>query len=111
MSKEELKLIADQSNMIVKGYAFTYHDGNVSVLNLNRPDRALLISKDGKVLESNTDDITGVTQTYLAYMDVELCGETLDVSFLFSDTSHTCLKCLRLGPTTPIIYDSQIFYT
>lgn len=57
MSKEELKLIADQSNMIVKGYAFTYHDGNVSVLDLNRPDRALLISKDGKVLESNTDDI------------------------------------------------------
>lgn len=57
MPEKELKMIADQANMIVKGYAFTYRDGNVSVLNLNKLDRAVLMSKDGKVLESNTDAI------------------------------------------------------
>ncbi|MDD7333686.1 MAG: hypothetical protein PUG70_04765 [Lachnospiraceae bacterium] len=57
MSETELKKIADDAAMIVKGYAFSYKDGNVSVLNLNNPDRAVLISQEGKVLESNTDEI------------------------------------------------------
>jgi hypothetical protein len=57
MAENELKLIADGADMIVKGYAFTRKDGNVAVLNLNRPDRAVLISYNGKILESNTDVI------------------------------------------------------
>lgn len=57
MPESELKKIADDAEMIVRGYAFTYRDGNISVLNLNNPNRAVLISKDGKVLESNTDEI------------------------------------------------------
>ena len=43
--------------MIVKGYAFSYKDNNISVLNLNNPSRAILISQDGVILESNTDEI------------------------------------------------------
>jgi hypothetical protein len=43
-----------------RGYAFTYRDGNVSVLNLNRPERSVLISDNGKILESNTDEIEEV---------------------------------------------------
>jgi hypothetical protein len=57
MSEMELKKIADDAEMIVRGYAFSYRDGNVSVLNLNDPRRAVLISKDGRILESNTDEI------------------------------------------------------
>jgi len=50
--------------------------------------------------ESNTDDITGVTQTYLAYMDVELCGETLDVSFLFTDNQLSQISYTYIQSTT-----------
>jgi hypothetical protein len=57
MRESELKAIADEANMIVRGYAFTYRDGNVSVLNLNCPERSVLISDNGKILESNTDEI------------------------------------------------------
>jgi uncharacterized membrane protein len=57
MSENELKRIADDAAMIVKGYAFSYKDNFISVLNLNNPSRAILISKDGKIIESNTDEI------------------------------------------------------
>lgn len=57
MSEIELRKIADDANMVVKGYAFRYLDNNVSVVNLNRPERAVVISKEGIILESNTDDI------------------------------------------------------
>ena len=43
--------------MIVKDYAFSYKENNISVLNLNNPSRAILISQDGVILESNTDEI------------------------------------------------------
>lgn len=57
MSEKELKQIADDAAMIVKGYAFSYKDNFISVLNLNNPSRAMLISKDGEIIESNTDEI------------------------------------------------------
>lgn len=57
MYEMELRKIADDANMVVKGYAFRYLDNNVSVVNLNRPERAVVISKEGIILESNTDDI------------------------------------------------------
>ena len=57
MSEKELKQIADDAAMIVKGYAFSYKDDFISVLNLNNPSRAMLISKDGEIIESNTDEI------------------------------------------------------
>ncbi len=57
MSEKELKQIADDAAMIVKGYAFSYKDNFISVLNLNNPSRAILISKDSKIIESNTDEI------------------------------------------------------
>ena len=57
MSEKELKQIADDAAMIVRGYAFSYKDNFISVLNLNNPSRAMLISKDGEIIESNTDEI------------------------------------------------------
>ena len=50
-------LIADEADMIVNGYAFTKCDLGFRVLNLNRLDRALVLSLDGEVLETTMDDI------------------------------------------------------
>ena len=57
MYEMELRRIADNANMVIKGYAFSYIENNISVINLNRTERAVVISKEGKILESNTDDI------------------------------------------------------
>ena len=57
MSEERIMEIADAADMIVRGYAFTKKDGNISVLNLNRPDCAMLMTPEGKMLESSMDEI------------------------------------------------------
>ena len=54
---EELIRIADEADVIINGYAFTRNGDNISVLNLNRPDKAALMSYDGIVLETSMDDI------------------------------------------------------
>ena len=43
--------------MIVNGYAFTRCPEGYRVLNLNRPERAVVFSKNGDVLETSMDDI------------------------------------------------------
>ena len=57
MSEQELKNIADHSEMIISGYAFTRDNGNIRILNLNNPAKAMVISSDGKMLETNMDPI------------------------------------------------------
>ena len=49
--------VADAAEVIVNGYAFTKDGTNVKVLNLNRPDKAAVLSKDGEVLETSMDDM------------------------------------------------------
>lgn len=49
--------IADEADLIVNGYAFTKCDIGYRILNLNRPDHALVISEDGEMLETTMDDI------------------------------------------------------
>ena len=53
----DIEKIADEADMIVNGYAFTKCDLGFRVLNLNRFDRALVLSLDGEVLETTMDDI------------------------------------------------------
>ena len=48
----DVKQVADAADMIVNGYAFTRCAEGFRVLNLNRPDRAVVFSNDGKVLET-----------------------------------------------------------
>ena len=55
----DVKQVADAADMIVNGYAFTRYTEGFRVLNLNRPDRAVVFSDDGKVLETSMDDIEG----------------------------------------------------
>lgn len=57
MLDKELIAIADAANMIVHGYAFTRKNGNISILNLNKPSRAMVIDPNGKMLESSMDPI------------------------------------------------------
>ena len=66
MMSEELIKVADEADMIVNGYAFKLKDGNVSILNLNRPDRAAVLTMDGEMLETSMDDIElSIVQNYL----------------------------------------------
>ena len=53
----DIKQVADAADMIVNGYAFTQCPEGYRVLNLNRPDRAAVFSKDENVLETSMDDI------------------------------------------------------
>ena len=50
--------VAEASNMIVNGYAFTLAGPNrVRILNLNAPAAAAVLSASGELLETNMDDI------------------------------------------------------
>ncbi len=53
----DVKQVADAADMIVNGYAFTRENDQIRILNLNNLDKALVISEDGKVLETTMDDI------------------------------------------------------
>ncbi len=53
----DVKEIADKANMIVNGYAFEKEDAMVRVLNLNRPDKAVVLTLGGDTLETSMDDI------------------------------------------------------
>ena len=54
---DKIKEIADKADMIVNGYAFTRQNNQIRILNLNNLEKALVISEDGKVLETTMDDI------------------------------------------------------
>ncbi len=52
-----IKEVADKADVIVNGYAFTKCDLGYRVLNLNRPSKAAVFSKEGEMLETSMDDI------------------------------------------------------
>lgn len=54
---DKIKEIADKADMIVNGYAFTRENNQIRILSLNNLEKALVISEDGKVLETTMDDI------------------------------------------------------
>ena len=60
MSENKIKEIADNADMIVGGYAFTKKDGTISVLNINNPEYAMVLSLEGKLLETNMEPIEQV---------------------------------------------------
>ena len=58
MPDSEVQKIAENANFIVNGYAFTKRDDDfVSILNLEHPDCAIVISKSLEIVETNMDDI------------------------------------------------------
>lgn len=54
---DKIREIAVRADMIVNGYAFTRENGQIRVLNLNNLDKALVLSEDGRVLQTTMDDI------------------------------------------------------
>ncbi len=57
--------VADKADMIINGYAFTKEDDVIRVLNLNNPEKAVMIDKLGDVLETSMDDIEiQIVKTY-----------------------------------------------
>jgi len=57
MPEEKLLQIADDANMIIKGYAFTKDGTFIRIFNLNDGKSAMVISPDGTMLETNMDEI------------------------------------------------------
>ena len=57
MLEERIKSIADNADMVIGGYAFTKKDGIIAVLNINNPEYAMVLSLDGKMLETNMEPI------------------------------------------------------
>ncbi len=53
----DIKTIADKADVIINGYAFTRESDRIHVLNLNSPNKAVVFSTDGEVLETTMDDI------------------------------------------------------
>lgn len=49
--------VAETADMIVNGYAFTKCDSRCRVLNLNKPNCAVVLSEEGEILETTMDDI------------------------------------------------------
>ena len=49
--------VADKAEIIVNGYAFTKDVSNIRVLNLNNPQKAVLLRDNGEVLATSMDDI------------------------------------------------------
>ena len=62
----DIKSIADKADIIINGYSFTREDDGIHVLNLNRPDKAVVFSEDCEVLETTMDDIElSIASSYL----------------------------------------------
>ena len=62
----DIKTIADKADIIINGYAFTCEDELIRVLNLNCPDKAVVFSKNGEVMETTMDDIElSIASSYL----------------------------------------------
>ena len=58
MPEEEVRRIADNAKLIVNGYAFNDDErGFVSILNLEHPECAMVVSKSGEIIETNMDQI------------------------------------------------------
>ena len=71
----DIKTIADKADVIINGYAFTREDDGIHVLNLNSPNKAVVFTADGDVLETTMDDIelsiaSRYLQQNLKYMEV-----------------------------------------
>ena len=51
------KIIAENANMIINGYAFTKDEDNIRVLILNNTEMAIVFNKECDVLETTMSDI------------------------------------------------------
>ena len=75
MPEEEVRKIADNSKLIVNGYAFNdYEGGLIRILNLNHPDCAMVVNRSCEIIETNMDQIeqqivVGLCRRNLQFME------------------------------------------
>ena len=79
-----IKAIADNADMIVSGYAFTKDGEIIRVLNLESPDKALVINLAGEMLETSMDDIEIEIVTDIYAEPEILGGSSICLSILIS---------------------------
>ncbi|MCM1245459.1 MAG: hypothetical protein NC293_07435 [Roseburia sp.] len=53
----DYKVVAEESDMIINGYAFTKEDRSIKVLNLNNPEMAIVFDHNCEILETTMSDI------------------------------------------------------
>ena len=53
----DIEKTADNADMIINGYAYIQNGDEIQVLNLNNPNKAVVLNKTGEVMETNMDDI------------------------------------------------------
>ena len=76
MIEADVKEIADNAQMIVNGYSFILrNDGMISILNLNHPDCAMVINRDGEIIETNMDDIEQKIVANLCHRNLQFMEE------------------------------------
>ncbi len=71
MPESQINEIAENANMIIHNYAFTKENNVIRILNLKNPERAMVISEDGKMLETNMDEIEQVIVLNIWKKDAE----------------------------------------
>lgn len=71
MPEDQIVEIADKADMIVNYYAFTKQNEIIRILNLRNPKHAMVISKDGTLLETNMDEIEQVIVQKIWKKDAE----------------------------------------
>ncbi|MCR5502239.1 MAG: hypothetical protein K6F53_04480 [Lachnospiraceae bacterium] len=60
MENEKVKRIADDADMIIRGYAFKRDGDFIRVFNINDGESAMMMTPEGVMLETNMDDIQQV---------------------------------------------------
>lgn len=60
MPDEKIQKIADDADMIVKGYAFKKNGDLIRVFNLNDGVSAMVIDQEGTMIETNMNEIEQV---------------------------------------------------
>lgn len=52
-----IKMVADGADVILNGYAFTFSDSDIRVLNLEKPGKAAVYNRKCELLSTSMDDI------------------------------------------------------
>jgi hypothetical protein len=76
MSETVLNTIADKADMIFAGYAYTIADEKIKVINLENPDSAAVLDREGNMLETSMSDVELALVESYYIKNIELLEET-----------------------------------
>ena len=104
----DFKTIADNADLIINGYAFTKSGDYIRVLNLNRPNKALVFDYNQEVIETSMDDIEiQIVIDYYnknkKYMEVEPCLNIMNLKYAVTISIIPHIVLLRLCMSMQVI--------